>query len=119
MSLYDYPLERYERELRRLSNPLAGLGLPAERPGPTFPALPEAEAEDWIQSLSRKGLGGLGYLGEVLSKPGRAVRGLLSSASGGRAHEKRRPTNRAGDKALRRHQRPRDNAAKGERGLGG
>lgn len=57
--------------------------LTPERPGPAFPSLPEADANDLLSQLGNRVMSGLGFVGGTLNKPGRIVRGLL----GGRPHE--------------------------------
>jgi len=55
-------------------------GLRMRRPvqEPSFPALPQEEEESLLASVTNKALGGLGYLGQILDKPGRSIRGLLA-----------------------------------------
>ena len=79
----DNPFESVQSRLNRLTNPLAGIPGMAERPQPMFQPLPPEEEESLLAKAARYGLGGLGWLGEALSKGGRAVRGTISGLTGG------------------------------------
>jgi hypothetical protein len=48
-----------------------------KRRDPQFPLLPMQEQESLLAKIGQGATSGLGYLGEVLNKPGRAIRGLL------------------------------------------
>lgn len=60
---------------------LSGLGAAARR-SPIQPYKDPAEESGVLSDLLGKTLGGIGYVGSVLDKPGRAVRGLLGGQPG-------------------------------------
>lgn len=51
--------------------------------GETVPKLKPEVAEDWLDKIGDDLIGGLGYIGQILDKPGRAVRGILDTVTGG------------------------------------
>lgn len=53
-------------------------GFPGRRAPGAFPALPQEDADPLLKRLGKHSLGAIGYIGSTLSKPHRALRGLIS-----------------------------------------
>lgn len=58
-------------------DPFADAMQPRQPRAPAIPALPEAEKQSLLEKIGSAGLGGLSFIGGILNKPGRIVRGAL------------------------------------------
>jgi hypothetical protein len=78
------PLEQFNQYYAQMTNPFGPRAVQAMAPRPANPIQPyqPQEEESILSKLGSTALSGLGYVGGVLDKPGRAVRGLLGMASG-------------------------------------